>query len=327
MSNYLDLGNGQLQMAFGVLAGVKTREHYDGGELKSVKLCERNVVLTHAGELYPAFSETPRRKNRPSVEFYQSGLVRAVALEEQQDIVSPIGELPAELVTFYDSGELHRVFPVDGQLSGFWSEEDERSVNIPLSFELGFAEFSACLNSICFYKSGNIKSITLFPGDIIAANTTLGEKSVRHGFSMYETGELRSVEPAVPIKLKTPIGHVTAFDSQSVGISADTGSVLFDKNGSLLSLRTDANKLAVQTGEGRLCWHEPVPVTHFCSDEETAYKALQIDFDINGNSVTITDDAPHKYSLSDVRFTIFPFHTEKMGCSPADCASCKLCSG
>ena len=323
MNNFIDLGNGHIQMPFGILGGVSSLRKGKNGVLQAVSLTENNVIVTHAGDLYAAYTETPRRKHKPSVEFYENGLVKAVALEEQQDVITPIGELPAELVTFYESGELHRVFPVDGLISGFWSEEEEREMNIPLTFDFGFTVFTAMLSSLCFYKSGAIKSVTLYPGEVITVHTPLGPFSVRHGFSLYETGELQSFEPAEPVHIQTPVGKLTAFDTMSVGVSADENSVTLSESGQVIGLKTGANRIMAQAGGGPVCWHKPVQKPHPCSDELAHFQPLELLFD--EDSVTITDDAPHIYPLKTSHFTVSVFHDGSMGCSPADCAGCSLC--
>ena len=323
MSRYIDLGNRQVQLPFGVLSGITSMENSPDGGLQSVTLNEKNVILTHAGDLYIAYTQTPRRKHKPSAQFYSNGLLKAAALEEQQDVTTPIGELPAEYVTFYESGELHRVFPVDGQISGFWSEEEERDMNIPLTFDLGFTLFSAMISSISFYKSGSIQSITLYPDEVVSADTPFGVFTVRHGFSMYESGSLRSFEPASPVNIQTPIGPMTAYDPISIGVNADSGSVMLSPEGALLSMTTVANRILVQTDDGQTLWHKPVSIPHPCSDEAPYYQALRLAFD--PETVTITDQTEHTYSLSGCHFHVSAFAGEAFGCSPADCANCSLC--
>jgi len=323
VTSYIDLGDGNIQMPFGILGGVSSMDRSPNGSLKSVNLTEKNVIVTHAGELYAAYTQTARRKHKPSVEFYENGLVKAVALEEQQEVLTPIGELPAELVTFYESGELHRVFPVDGQISGFWSEEEERAMNIPLSFDFGFTTFTALLSCLCFYKSGAIKSVTLFPDEIITVDTPLGTFTVRHGFSLYETGELKSFEPSVPVHIQTPVGLLTAFDTMSVGVSADENSVTLSEGGQVIGVKTNANRIMAQVDGGPVRWHSPVQKPHPCSDELPYYQPLELTFD--DESITITDDKAHTYPLSISHFSVSTFADGSMGCSPADCASCTLC--
>jgi len=197
MKNFVELEGRHIQTPFGVFAGISSLSTYSTGELLGLSLREPNVILTHAGELVPFYTETPRRKNKFAVEYYKNGMLKAVAMEEQQEVLTPIGELPAELITFYDSGEVLRVFPLDGKISGYWSEEEERALHIPLSFEFDFAKFTARIDSICFYQSGSIRSITLFPGERITVQTDMGEVESNAGFSLNEDGSLKSLAPSL----------------------------------------------------------------------------------------------------------------------------------
>jgi len=196
MKNFEVLENGHIQTAYGVFGGVTSYDHYSTGELRGLSLDAPNTVLTHVGELTPFFTETTRRKHKYAVEYYKNGMIKAVSLEEMQEISTPIGELPAELVTFYDSGELLRVFPLDGKISGYWSEADERQLHIPLSFEFDFTKFTALIDCVCFYKSGAIRSITLFPGESVVIHTELGETVAERGFSLNEDGTLKTLRPS-----------------------------------------------------------------------------------------------------------------------------------
>jgi hypothetical protein len=170
------------------------------------------------------------------VEFYKDSMVKAIALNEVQEIQTPIGEFPAELVTFFETGELKRFFPLDGKIGGMWSEQEEKALAIPLSFDLPFASFSAIISGVAFYKSGNIRSITLFPGETVRISTKYGEIITRNGFSLYESGNLESLEPAVPTVIKTPTGTLNAFDRDAVGVSADVNSLVFDEEGEVIAL-------------------------------------------------------------------------------------------
>jgi len=249
-----------------------------------------------------------------------------IGIEVPQDVrlvLSPIGGLPAELVTFYQTGELHRVFPVDGMISGFWTEEEERVMNIPLSFDLGFTAFTAMLSALCFYKSGDIRSITLYPGETVSMQTPLGSAGVRHGFSLYESGSLRSFEPASPMVIQTPIGRVVAYDPLGVGVTADSGSVVLSESGELLELKTTANRILVQAPGESPVWLSPVQIPHPCSDEAPYYQPLRLQF--GPDTVTITDTRPHTWSTKDCRFSVSAFSADPFGCSPADCASCSFC--
>ncbi|MDR0904613.1 MAG: hypothetical protein LBN00_00325 [Oscillospiraceae bacterium] len=323
MENFLLLENDAIQLNTGVFAGVDAYSRYPAGELLGVRLREPNMLVTHVGELVPAYTETMRRKSKFSVEFHKNGMVKAVALNEQTEIETPIGEFPAELVTFYDTGELHRFFPLDGKISGFWSEEEERALGIPFSFDLGFTRFTAILSGVCFCKSGDIRSVTLFPGETAEVETRYGVITARHGFSLYESGALQSVEPNEPTVIQTPIGAVTAFDTEAVGVSADENSLAFDERGRVTALITVHSKVAVQTGAGELRLFSPTAAVHPLDDDAEFTKGIKISFDYAENAVTLTSGGETGvFSLADCNFHIESAEPAAFGCSPSDCAGC-----
>lgn len=325
MMNYIAIDETHIQIEFGILGDVSSFQTYSSGELQGVKLRGKNMIMTHAGELVPAYTETDRRKNKPSVEFHKNGIIKAVMLEEQSEIETPIGTLPAEYVTFYPTGEINRVFVSDGQISGFWSEEDERNFNIPLSFEFDFTKFTARLNGICFYKSGDIKSITLYPGEKVSLRTDAGELDTAIGFSMYEDGTLKSAEPAEAILINTPIGRFSAFDPNALGVNADSNSLGFDIYGRVISFSTVSNRIAVQTAESEFFIFQPEQKQHPLYDDMKITYAMKVSFDFENDTVTIAAEEPHTFKISECGFTVQSIRTDLFGCTPEDCASCSLC--
>jgi hypothetical protein len=316
----------KLQTPFGVFSGVTLIEYYPDGAVKGIRLNEKNAVITHAGELIPYYGEdSPRRKYKSSVTFHQNGMLRSVSLEEQQEVDTPIGELPAELVTFYDTGELKRVFPLDGKISGFWSEEEERALNIPLSFDLDFTSFTAMISGICFYKSGDIRSVTLFPDErVTIKHSAFGTAEVRQGFSLYESGALESLEPAEPIKVVTPIGTLTAYDLNPNGVNADCNSLYLDEQGRITSLVNSGEKLFITTKKGTSYTLTTKEIFSDVDDSAGMHIPLKLDFDYEEQSAAITDylGTPIQCAFDDT-FIIYPDNTQ--GCSSSDCASCSLC--
>ncbi|MDR1891465.1 MAG: hypothetical protein LBQ48_00390 [Oscillospiraceae bacterium] len=326
MQNFQLLENESIQTPFGVFAGVTSHVCYPTGELEGLTLSEKNMMVTHIGELIPFYSETERRKNKYSVEFYKSGTVKAVSLDSQQEVTTPIGEFPAELVTFYESGELSRLFPLDGKISGFWSEEDERNLHIPLGFDLGFSRFTARIGAISFFQNGGIRSITLFPGDTIEVSTAYGSITARNGFSLYESGELASVEPEAPVQINTPIGTLTAFDPNAIGISADTNSLEFYPEGTIKKLTVLGNTIAVQTSDSQMEWFHSRKIPHPLEDESEQLVGIAVSFDSGGGAVEIKGDRQGNFVIKDCGFTVGKENAgEAYTCSPADCASCSLC--
>ena len=323
MQNFNKLDDDKIQLPSGIFAGVESYVCYPGGELEGIRLSEKNMLVTHAGELVPFFTETHRRKIKYSVEFYKDGMIKAVALEEQQEIQTPIGEFPAELVTFFETGELKRFFPLDGKISGLWTEEEEKTLAIPFTFDLSFTKFTAIINGVGFYKSGDIRSITLFPGEAISIQTAYGEIIARNGFSIYESGGLESLEPLSPTQIKTPIGIIAAFDPNAIGINADSNSLVFDESGRVTALVTVSARVAVTEGE-RFKTFSPREVVNPLDDETMITEGLKISFDYTKNTVTFEENAEKSTVSLNEGFTVIPFNGNAFICSPSDCASCSM---
>jgi hypothetical protein len=285
------LDDNLLQLPSGVFAGVESYGCYGSGELEGIKLAEKNMLVTHAGELIPSYTETHRRKNKYSVEFHKNGMVKAVALNEIQEIQTPIGEFPAELVTFFETGELRRFFPLDGKISGMWSEKEEKALALPLTFELPFTTFTAIIGGVAFYRGGCIRSVTLFPGERIRVRAPFGEAPVRIGFSLYESGKLESFEPGEPVYLETPVGGLNAFDPNAVGGNADRNSLVLDEEGRVTSLITSRSRVTAQTADGRLIAFSPRRAVNPLDGETLITYGLKVSFDYAGGAVTFADGA------------------------------------
>ncbi|MCL1932044.1 MAG: hypothetical protein FWF55_09525 [Treponema sp.] len=325
MRNFDLLDNNIIELASDVLAGVENYSCYPGGELLGVNLSKKNILATDAGEFIPAYTENHRRKNKYSVEFYPSGAIKKIALDAVQEAWTPLGELPAELVTFYESGELNRVFPLDGKISGMWSEQEEKTLAVPLSFEFPFTAFTAIIGGIAFFQSGNIRSITLFPGETVTIAAQYGAIKACNGFSLYETGELESLEPFVPVTIQTPIGAITAYDANAVGINADINSLIFNKDGNVISLTTVHNNVTVQTADKQSALFAPREVINPLDDESTITEGLKIAFNYDADTVTFNDGKKETtVPIRGSNFTITAHSAAALTCRQSDCANCSL---
>ena len=310
-----------LQTPYGIFSGITTVTRTENGQIAGIMLEEKNAVLTHAGELIPFYlNETPRRKYKSSITFHSNGMIKSVSLEQQQEVITPIGELPAEMVTFYDTGELKRVFIVDGKISGFWSEEDEKALNIPLTFEFDFASFTSLLVGICFYKSGEIKSITLFPKEVIEVTTKARKIEARNGFALYEDGALKSIEPQNPVAIETPIGVLHAYDVNAIGVNADINSLQFDREGKVEKLVT-SDKIVAVGKDGSSTFIAPATRPSLVDEDDVMVIPLSIEF--GEDSVIIKEDKTYQFKISDYTFNIM--NTTTSSCTPEMCANCSLC--
>ena len=199
----------------------------------------KTTVETSVGKLVPFYEISDgRQKNRPSVEYYKSGALYSVYLQEQTKVHTPVGDMPAELVTFYESGNVKRVFPLYGQLSGFWTEEQEYELAKPMTFIIQGKEVSVKPLCIHFYESGKICSITIWSKERMTVHTLYGDITTDLGIEFYETGEIRSVEPVIGTKLVLPDrGVVYPFNFFRLRMHADNNTLKFDKTGHLTEIK------------------------------------------------------------------------------------------
>lgn len=304
------------------IKGITSFTTYDGGGLKECKLGDYNLISTKYGDFVPQYGNPGiRKKQLKSLSFYQSGKIKNISLEWQTEIDTPIGRFPAELVTFFEDGSLNSLFPLNGQISGFWSEEEEGARAQEFEFAFPFGNFSTKIIGLRFYSSGKVRSLILWPEERITIDTPAGKIPVRIGFKLFEDGSIESAEPAVPVPVKTPIGSINAYNANATGIDADKNSLSFDRNGRLTSLATfDIIMARKSNGEKRIVFpklkpglideYEKVPIKLFFGDE-----AVTID---DGTGAT-------DYRISDSMFKITGGdYTEAKTCS--DCSKCKGCT-
>ncbi len=310
------------------LKGITDSYCYEDGRLKDCILNEENVIQTRYGELIPKYgNEEVRRKYNHSISFYKSGAVKSISMEKQTDISTCLGIFPAELVTFYESGALKRLFPLNGKISGYWTETDEEQLCEVFQFRFPFGNFKAKIISLCFYENGNLKALTLWPGETVILKNKLDLYPVRIGFSLYEDGSLKSIEPAYEITLATPAGNINAFDKNALGITGESNSLCFKKNGTIHSLITSSSKIAVFDKDGAIDILEPVLKPDPLEENKFMIVPLKITFE--GHHVKFEGDSSKVYDLYTSRFSVvnnsMPEAAQDFSCG--NCSTCSLCKG
>lgn len=224
------------------LNGITVAKHYRSGALMSCLLNAENILPTPVGDMIPQYRSAElgerQKKYRSSIDFFENGQIKSVALDKKTPLKTPLGVINAELVTFYEDGSLNRIFPLNGLIDGYWSENNERDMAEVIDLSLPLGRFSVKVISIHFYPSGALKTLTVWPGQALYLQTPIGWVKGRTGFSLYENGSIRSCEPGMPTRLPTPIGAVKAYDPDIIGMHADQNSVQFSPEGKLLSIKT-----------------------------------------------------------------------------------------
>jgi hypothetical protein len=222
------------------MEGAQGVEWYPDGSLRGLMLHRENLVHLPCGDYVPNYHhDSARAKHVPSLGFYPSGSVRTARFDRPESVPLPGGgRLMAEKAVFHESGRLKRVFPLDGRISGFWSEKDERSLLEPVSLDLPFGRRRLFVSAVSFHETGGIRSVTLWPGEVIGIPVGGDELPCRIGFSLDVFGNLESLEPAVSIRIETPIGDIEAYDPDAIGVNADRNSLGFDREGKVRSLKS-----------------------------------------------------------------------------------------
>lgn len=313
---------------FETLNGVTSSIENGDNAVISCMLNEPNMVETACGTLVPKWQEDVRKKGIPSLTFHPDGELKSIALETQTMVSTPLGDLPAEFLTFYPGGELRRIFPTNGKLTAYWSEEEEAALCPTLSFALHCGAFRAKVTSIHFYPGGALRSMSFWPGETVVLRAFQGFMPTRIGFSLYENGALESVEPPYPMAIDTPIGAISAFDPDALGVHGDSNSLSYNQDGSLRSIKTADSKIEVITPERKSIYFSPTLRQDSLLDDSMVVVPVSIYF--TPESVTFDNGVNRQtFSPSDCCFRVFAFDGAVaagailMSCS--DCSTCNRC--
>ncbi len=311
------------------LKGISSKNYYQDGSLKDCILNEENYISTAYGELVPKYGpEEARSKYHPSVSFYKSGAIKSIALEYQTRITTTQGVFPAELVTFYESGAIKRLFPLNGKISGYWTEADEEGLCEAFRFSFPFGSFKVKIISLCFYESGNLKAMTLWPGETIVLKINSELYPVRIGFSLYEDGQLKSIEPAYELSVETPIGDIKAYNYSAIGISGEANSLCFSRDGSIKALATSNTKIEVYSSDGSVELMEPMIRPD--PEEEDKFIILPLLISFEGRSVKFQGNYTRIYDMQTTRFKLMCAQNTSAASSAVpsafSCGDCSKCS-
>ncbi|MDP8306423.1 MAG: hypothetical protein RAO75_07985 [Candidatus Chlorobium antarcticum] len=280
---------------FGELSGFTFRELASNSKMDGGFMTEYNELQSPLGNLVPQYeAEDMGRRSVKPICFYKDGSLKSLPLQSQTILQTPAGPMPAELVTFYRSGAIKRIFPLDGKLSGFWSWENEFKLAVEIAFSTSSGTFATKIIAAQFYESGALKSITLWPGQRITVNTPLGSFNARKGVAFYENGSIRSFEPLKKIELPTPIGTFTAYDNEPNGIHGDTNSVQFSEEGAITGLSTVDNAIAVYPeSDSAPILLRPGVKNNVCGDERKVSVPMRIQFE--GTWVKVDEKADQSF--------------------------------
>ena len=204
----------------------------------------------------------------PTIQLYKSGEIKGIDIEGVASVQISNYHLKAEKVTFYKDGRIKKVFPLNGRLSAYWSEDEEYKLAQNIRFTFDFGNVNNKIICVKFYKSGVIRSLTFWPEERVSIKYKDKIIRCRTGISMFENGRLMTCEPSTPVEISTPIGNLEAFDKNSIGITGDCNSFKFDKEGNVIELITSTNTIKVINKKGQVVIHSPRNELIFAGAEE-----------------------------------------------------------
>ncbi len=309
----------KLMTKYGELTGISYIETYEDGSIKGCVLRERNEIKTNYGTMVPQYTnDEERRKNIMSLKFHQRGTLRSIALQDQVRIDTNLGTFPAELITFYESEKIKSIFPLNGRLTGYWTEEKEYALAEEFTFKLPLVTFTKKIISIKFYEKRAVKSITFWPLDVVDIETPVGIITVRIGLELYPSGQIKSVEPNEPTIIDTPIGKILAYDHNALGIHGDTNSIKLDEKGSIKSIATSTDQIKLIDKEGNSKIYKPDLIPNWCNESIMQPVPMVIEFE--DNIVRFNRNSEDEYDINRYEFKIRTIYDEISGC--ASCSAC-----
>jgi hypothetical protein len=265
--------------SYGAIPVAGCLEWYPDGRVKSCAPAAEVALPTSVGPLVPQYSTDDLRKRTvQAVLFYENGQLRSIPLEQPTPVDTPAGRIMAELVTFHPDGSLSRVFPLNGKLSGYWTQEDEGRLAQPVTFASPLGPLSLKIIGLSFYPEGALHSITLWPGETLEVPTPAGTLAARVGVSFRPDGCLRCLEPAKPQSVPTPVGSVMAYDLDAVGISGDANSLAFAEDGTVARVATSLTSLRVGHPDGTTELYSPGTRESLCGDADVEPVPLLLEF-------------------------------------------------
>ncbi len=288
------------------------------GIIDTVMVKEKVILETSAGSMIPRYTlDDTGRKKEAAVKFYKTGELKALPLEEQTEIKTSVGIIKSELLIFKKSGALWRIFPLDGQISGFWTEENEFELAEDIEIQTSVGKIKVKPIYLQFYETGELESVLFWPGVQITINTTKGEVLIHKGICFYPNGNIKGYEPVEEITVETPIGKIKVHDPDPNGILAESNAISIYEDGSIQSIVTSSNIVTTYKDGVEQNTFSPKIVTSYCNENDFFITPLKITFE--SDSIIFENKNESTFSVpSSFEFKISEFVADK----PISCVGC-----
>lgn len=286
---------------YGTISGAICHRKYDNGLPREIRLVRENRLLTAVGEIIPYYRcESIVHNGDSDIMFYPDGSIKYVHLKETVPLETPIGVIPCNSLMFYENSSLKHAFIRDtlewealhaGTLDEYPDE---------VSISLDNYDLSGMISGISFYPSGAVNMITIAPSESIVFNTPAGMLRVRNSIHFYENGAIKSLEPAHPVAVDTPIGFFKAYNPLANNGDVINSSLRFTENGHIRSLVTVNNTVSIMIG-GHEFLFSPTEISNAYFHELSDLNPLEVKF--YNSSIMIVDRG--KNYLFDLSFGYF----------------------
>lgn len=252
--------------------------------------------------------------------FHRNGNIKNLPLQDKILVETTIGVISAELITWYEIGSIRRIFPLDGNLTGFWTEDDEYELAEPIEIQLPFGKIKEKVVGVQFYECGSLKNITLWSKDQLRIVIPFGDTDIRIGLEVYPDGTLMAFEPAKPLLVDTPIGKINAYDPKAIGIHSDNLSLRLTKTGVVENIATSMNIVTVVDKIGQVYNFKPELRPSLFNLGGMELFPLRITF--NKSGICFNNNLEHEFDINECSFTVTSVFNQKTGV----CSSCDGCS-
>lgn len=286
----------EMNTKYGILKGISRIDYYENGSIKECTLNSLNELESSYGTFIPQYEDGGvRRKHIESLSFFKNGNLKSIYLQRQIKFNTSVGIIPAEFITFYESGNIKRLFPLNGKITAYWTEEDEYNLAEEIELNLPIGRLKEKIIGIYFYEEGFIKSITFWRKNDIIIQTPIGNVPSRIGISFYPDGKIKSFEPGTNIAVRTRIGTIKAYDTSAIGIHGDSNSLVFSEKGEIKSLITSTDRIEIiNRNSGQKQIYRPLLRQSIISDNIMEIIPLNIEF--KENKVKFSNGFSHKFS-------------------------------
>ncbi len=288
------------------------------GNIDTVVVAEKVILETSVGNMIPRYTlDDEGRKKESPVKFFKTGELKSLPLEDRIEIPTSIGDIKSELLIFYKSGALWRTFPLNGQVNGFWTEENEFGLAETLEIPTSVGTLKVKPIYLQFYETGELESILFWPTEKARINTSLGEILIHKGICFHKNGAVKGFEPTEEISIESPIGTINAFDPDPIGMTAESHSLNFNEDGSIQSVITSSNEIIAQEEGVESKIFSPKLVSSYCNENAFFISPLKIVFEADSISFSVPNEPSNTLPKS-FQYKVSEFIPDK----PISCFGC-----